>query len=109
MANIVLKFSADKKKETAPMEVYRDISMVGAGVPVVPQPVEADYMEFLRTENVSESDIHAITTETPESSDPYYVIALALNTGYDQAVRRYNKWKNSAKFSVGKLVNVKAV
>ena len=109
MANIVLKFNDNKKKETAPMEVYRDISIVGVGVPAVPQPVAADYMVFLQAENVPASDIQAITTEVSESSDPYYLIALALNIDYEQAVRRYNKWKNSAKYNVGKLVNVKAV
>ena len=109
MANIVLKFNDNKKKETAPMEVYRDISIVGVGVPAVPQPVEADYMVFLQAENVPASDIQAITTEVSESSDPYYLIALALNIDYEEAVRRYNKWKNSAKYNVGKLVNVKAV
>ena len=91
------------------MEVYRDISIVGVGVPAVPQPVEADYMVFLQAEKVPASDIQAITTEVSESSDPYYLIALALNIDYEQAVRRYNKWKNSAKYHVGKLVNVKAV
>ena len=108
MANVVLRFDRREKQETS-LEVYRDISMEGAAVPAVGEPIEADYMEFLRAENALTPDISAIIAEKPSESDPYDVIALALDIGYAAAKARYENWKKSSKYNVGKLVNVNAV
>lgn len=104
MANVVLRFDPPKKQESA-LEVYRDISMEGKSVPAVNEPDKTDYMQFLRTENA----ISAIVKDPENDSDPYYVIATALNIGYYEAKDKYEEWKKSAKYNVGKLINVKAV
>ena len=66
-------------------------------------------MEFLKVENAFTPDISAVIAERPDDSDPYEIIALALDVGYNIAKARYEKWKKSAKYNVGKLINVKAV
>jgi hypothetical protein len=83
--------------------------MEGAAIPAISEPDQADYMEFLRAENAFTPDISAIIVEKRASSNPYDVIALALDTSYAAAKARYESWKKSAKYNVGKLVNVKAV
>ena len=104
MANIVLQFDS-KPKTTSTLEVYRDVSAEGVQIPTVGKPDKADYMEFLKAENISGAEISAIG----EEDDPMCLIATALNIDYYAAEERYRQWQKSAKYSVGKLVNVKAV
>lgn len=83
--------------------------MMGTPIPTIAEPDKMDYMEFLRVENAFTPDISAIVTDPHNDGDPYAVIALALNTNYHTAKARYEKWKKSTKYNVGKLINVKAV
>jgi len=80
--------------------------MDGKSVPAVNEPNPEDYMEFLRTElPYSSAEISAISPD----DDPLSLIATALDVSYDVAKQRYETWKRSSKYTVGKLVNVKAV